>query len=144
MSQSAETIARQLLRCFKQGNKLLCFGNGGSSQQASHFVAELIHEGLPAISLTSDASVLTATANDFSYKEVFARQIIALGKTGDIAMGFSTSGKSENVLYAYEWAKKMDLGIIDFPRKGKNTPRIQEYQLKLLHNIWEAIHDNKK
>lgn len=138
----AEDIAKQLLKCFKKGNKLLCFGNGGSAQQASHFVAELIHEGLPAISLNSDISVITSTANDFAYKEIFARQIIALGKKGDIVIGFSTSGESENVLYAYKWAKDMGLKVIDFPRRGP-TPRCQEMQLRLLHKVWEYVRENK-
>ena len=135
---TARQISKQLRACFDRGNKLLAFGNGGSAQQASHFVAELIHEGLPAISLNSDISVLTSTANDFSYKEVFARQIIALGKPKDIAIGFSTSGKSENILYAYKWAKKIGLEIIDFPRKGI-TPRCQEFQLHQLHLVWEHL-----
>lgn len=137
----AHRIAKQLLKCFKRENKALVFGNGGSAQQANHFAAELIHEGLPMIALTADISVITSIANDFSYKEIFARQIIALGKAGDVVIGFSTSGKSENVLYGYKWARKLDMEVIDFPRKGTSTPRIQEYQLKLLHNIWEYIRE---
>ena len=133
-----QRIANKLLKCFKRDNKILIFGNGGSAQQANHFAAELIHEGLAAISLTSDMSVITATANDFSYKEIFARQIAALGKEGDIVIGLSTSGKSENILYAYKWAKKLGLEVIDFPRRGP-TPRCQEFQLRQLHKIWEYI-----
>ena len=107
---------------------------------ANHFAAELIHEGLPAISLTSDISVITSTANDFSYKEIFARQIIALGKEKDVVIGLSTSGKSKNILYAYKWAKRTGLEVIDFPRKkGLDTPRTQEYQLRLLHQVWEYL-----
>lgn len=108
---------------------------------SNHFVAELIHECLPALSLTADISVITSTANDFSYKEIFARQIIALGKPNDVVIGFSTSGKSENVLYAYKWADKMGLEVIDFPRKGNNTQEIQENQLKLLHKVWQLLKD---
>ena len=135
---SARQIAKQLRACFDRGNKLLICGNGGSAQQANHFAAELIHEQLPAISLTSDISVITSIANDFSYKEVFARQIIALGKENDIVVGFTTSGNSENILYAYQWALKMNLEVIDFPRHGL-TPRCQEYQLKLLHDVWQFL-----
>ena len=136
---TARAISKSLRDCFEDGGKLLAFGNGGSAQQASHFVAELIHEGLPAISLNSDIAVITSTANDYSYKEIFGRQIIALGKPDDIVMGFSSSGKSENIHYAYKWAKKMGLEIIDFPRKGKNGQEIQENQLKLIHKVWQLL-----
>jgi len=117
-------------------------GNGGSAQQANHFAAELIHEGFPMIALTSDMAVVTSTANDFSFKEVFARQVIALGKPEDLLIGMSTSGRSENILYAYEWGKKLGLEIIDFPRRGA-TPRCQEYQLRLLHLVWEYLKGRK-
>lgn len=133
---TAKSIAKQLKSCFDRGNKVLIFGNGGSAQMSNHFATELVHEGLSAISLTADPVLLTALSNDFSFKEVFARQIIANGKSGDIVIGLSTSGKSKNVLYAYKWAKKLGLEVIDFPRKGKNTPEIQEFQLHLLHKIW--------
>ena len=86
---TAKAISKKLRGCFEDGGKALVFGNGGSAQQANHFVAELIHEKLPAISLNSDISVITSTANDYDYKEIFARQIIALGKEGDICIGFS-------------------------------------------------------
>ena len=140
MSQ-AEQIAKQLIKCFKRGNKVMIAGNGGSASQASHLAAELIHEGLPAISLSADTSVLTSISNDSAYHEVFARQLIALAKPKDIFIGISTSGKSANILYAYQWAKKLDVQIIDFPRKGK-TPRCQEMQLRLLHRVWEYISEN--
>ena len=140
MSRTAETIAKQLLKCFKRGNKCLVFGNGGSAQQANHFAAELVHEGLPCVSLNSDISVVTATANDFSYSEIFSRQLLALGKRGDVAIGFSTSGKSANVILGLATAKNMGLEIVDFPRRGP-TPRCQEFQLRQLHKIWEFIRE---
>src|SRR5438552_2540766 len=114
----------------------MIFGNGGSAQMANHFATELVHEGLAATSLAADPVLLTALSNDFSFKEVFARQIIALGKPRDIVIGLSTSGRSQNVLYGYRWAKKLGLEVIDFPRKG-TTPRCQEFQLSLLHKVWE-------
>ena len=135
---TARLITKQLRACFDRGNKVLICGNGGSAAMASHFAAELIHENLPAISLNSDISVITSIANDFSYKEIFARQIIALGKESDIVVGFTTSGNSENILYAYQWALKMNLEVIDFPRHGL-TPRCKEYQLKLIHQIWQLL-----
>ena len=119
---------------------MIC-GNGGSAQQANHFAAELIHEGLPAISLASDISVITATANDSGYENIFANQVLSLGKKGDILIGLSTSGKSQNILRAYEEARYLEMEVIDFPKKG-TTPRCQEYHLKLIHQVWEIICDN--
>ena len=116
---------------------MIC-GNGGSAQQANHFVAELIHEGKPAISLCSDISVVTSISNDYHYDIVFSHQLWALGKKGDILIGLSTSGKSLNILNAYETAKALKMEVIDFPRRG-STPRCQEYQLRLLHKVWEYI-----
>lgn len=136
---TAKTIVSQLQKCFKNGGTCYLMGNGGSAQMANHFAAELIHEKLPAISLTTDMSVITATANDFSFKEIFARQIIALGSPGDVLIGISTSGKSQNILYAYQWAKRLGLEVIDFPRKGKNTQDIQEKQLHLIHQVWRYL-----
>lgn len=138
---SPEDIANQLLKCFKRGNKVLICGNGGSAQQANHFAAELIHEMKPAISLTSDMSVVTSVSNDYHYDVVFSQQIWALGKEGDILIGLSTSGKSLNILNAYETAKALRMEVIDFPRKG-STPRCQEYQLRLLHKVWEVIRNS--
>jgi len=136
---TAKTIAKKLLECFKNGNKVLICGNGGSAQQANHFAAELIREDFPAISLCSDISVITATANDFGYKDIFSKQVSALGEEGDILIGISTSGKSENIHWAYDMADTLGVEVLDFPRKGKTTEEIQEYQLKLIHKIWRYI-----
>lgn len=113
-------------------------GNGGSAAQASHLAAELIHEGLPAIALNADTSVITSIANDFNFEFIFSDQIDALGKKGDILVGLSTSGKSINILKAYDVAKTKGIQIIDFPRRGP-TPRCQEFQLRQLHKVWEYI-----
>jgi D-sedoheptulose 7-phosphate isomerase len=98
-----------------QGNKLVFFGNGGSAADAQHLAAELIvrykvnRKPLPAIALTTDSSVLTAGANDFGYETVFSRQIEALCRKGDVAIGISTSGNSPNVLAALEVARAMSV-----------------------------------
>ena len=117
---------------------MIC-GNGGSAQQANHFAAELIHEQLPAISLCSDISVITSIANDYDYEVIFSRQIYALGEKGDILIGLSTSGKSPNIKLAYEASDRLNMIPIDFPRKGKTTEKIQEYQLKLIHQVWQLL-----
>ena len=108
---------------------------------ANHFATELVHEGLRAQSLTNDPILLTALANDFSFEDIFVKQLKALAKKGDLFVGLSTSGKSRNLLNAYKWCKDSELEYIDFPRKGI-TPRCQEYQLKLLHQIWEILKKN--
>ena len=135
---SARQIAKQLRACFDRGNKVLICGNGGSAQQANHFAAELIHEQLPVISLCADISVITSIGNDYHYDLIFSQQVGALGRKDDILIGLSTSGKSNNILNAYEVARLMDIEVIDFPRHGP-TPYCQEYQLKLLHKVWEFL-----
>ena len=105
---------------------------------ANHFATELVHEGLRAQTLTNDPILLTALANDFSFEDIFVKQLQALAKRDDIFIGLSTSGKSKNLLNAYKWCKDNELEHIDFPRKGI-TPRCQEFQLRLLHNIWELL-----
>ena len=123
-------------------------GNGGSAAESQHFAAELvgwyddfnhIREPLPALSLTTDTSAITAISNDKGFEDIFARQVRALGKKGDILIGISTSGKSKNILYAYKRAKMLGIETLDFPRKGNNTAQIQEYQLKLIHQICSLI-----
>jgi len=104
LKQSIESI----VSAFETGNKLLLFGNGGSAADAQHIAAEFTNRflierpPLPAIALTTDSSALTAIANDYDYAQVFAKQVQALGKPGDVAMALSTSGNSPNVLQAIE------------------------------------------
>ena len=113
---SAAAIAESL-RC--QGKLMLC-GNGGSAADCQHFAAELvsvltqefIRPGLPAIALTTDSSILTASANDFGYAGVFERQVQALGRPGDVVLGISTSGNSENVLRALSYARNHGMRAI--------------------------------
>ena len=146
------------------GKKLLIFGNGGSAADAQHIAAELTgrykseRRGLPAIALTTDTSALTAIGNDYGYKEVFKRQVEALAKKGDVALGISTSGNSKNVIKALKKAKKMGCKTIGFSGKdgGKmnevcdinivvpsnDTPRIQEMHILIGHIICQAV-DNE-
>src|SRR5262249_36627203 len=121
--ENKETILRaslEMARAFHRGHKLLVCGNGGSATDAEHIATEFMHpitvgrRALPAISLTNDAATMTAVANDVSFAAVFLRQIIALGKTGDMLLGVSTSGNSENLLRAFETAKQMGLITIGY------------------------------
>ena len=111
-------IAELLIKAFEQGNKLLIFGNGGSASDAQHIAAEFVgrFEGerkpLPAISLNTDTSIITALSNDYSFDVIFAKQIDAIGKKGDIAFGISTSGKSNSVLNGLKLAKSKNLNTI--------------------------------
>jgi D-sedoheptulose 7-phosphate isomerase len=147
---------------FLRGNKLLLFGNGGSAADAQHIAAEFVNRfrmnrpPLPALALTTDTSTITSIANDFDYKEIFAKQVKALGKEGDVALAISTSGNAENVLAAIDACKKLKIvtvgltggGAGKMARKvdyllcaseGKNTARIQETHILVGHVICEMI-----
>src|SRR5919108_258568 len=147
---------------FDRGNKLLVFGNGGSVADAQHIAAEFVNRflverrPLPAIALTTDTSVLTSIANDYDYKEVFAKQVTALGKEGDVALAISTSGNSENILAAIDACKELKIttigltggnggkaaGKVDFLLQvsaGYNSPRIQETHILVGHVICEIV-----
>ncbi len=147
--------------CLKNQGTIFAFGNGGSAADAQHFTAELIgryekeRSPWPALSLTTDTSALTAIGNDYSFDEVFSRQIQGLGRKGDLALAISTSGNSPNVLRAVKKAK--ELGIKTVGLTGKNggelrnscdlsicvpsprTARIQEAHIVILHCICEII-----
>jgi D-sedoheptulose 7-phosphate isomerase len=143
------------------GRKLLIFGNGGSASDAQHLAAELVgrfmreRSGLPALALTTDTSVLTSIANDYSFKQVFARQIEALGQPGDVALGISTSGESPNVVAGLQVARQKGLKTIALTgRDGgqvgsaaeihvnvpdENAARVQEVHRTLLHVMCELV-----
>jgi D-sedoheptulose 7-phosphate isomerase len=146
----------------ERGNKLLVFGNGGSAADAQHIAAEFVNRflierrPLPAIALTTDSSILTSIANDYDYKEVFARQVAALGKTGDVALAISTSGKSANVLAAIATCKELNIATIGLTggtagkmtgsvdclllaSEGRTSPRIQETHILVGHVICEMV-----
>jgi D-sedoheptulose 7-phosphate isomerase len=157
MVSAASVIARALA----SGRKVLAFGNGGSASDAEHLVAELVgrFEGerpaLPAVSLTSDSSVVTAIANDYGYEQFFTRQIQGLGCEGDVAFGISTSGRSANVETALAAAKARGMITIaltgrDGGRMGADadihvnvaelsTPRIQEVHRTVMHAICSMV-----
>lgn len=116
-----EKIADALLAAYKRGNKLVLFGNGGSAADAQHLAAELVgsyanrsRKALPALALTTDTSALTAIGNDFSYEEVFSRQVEALVNPGDVVIGLSTSGNSKNVIRAICAAKEKKAITVGF------------------------------
>jgi D-sedoheptulose 7-phosphate isomerase len=137
----ARRAANIIIKAFKRGNKLLICGNGGSAAESQHFAGELVgkfmytRQGLPAIALTTDTSILTSIGNDLGFDVVFSRQVEALGKRGDVLLTLSTSGRSMNILLAQKQAENMGMIVIDLSRKGNNTPEIQENQLKLIHKI---------
>lgn len=150
-------IAEKVTESLKAGNKLMLFGNGGSAADSQHIAAEFVNrfnfdrQPLAAIALTTDTSILTACGNDYSFDDVFWRQIIALGKPGDVALGISTSGNSPNVIKAIEEAKKMGITTVGFTgQKGGKlkesadislcvpsnaTPRIQEVHITAAHCV---------
>ena len=155
LTELVEVITTRLTR---QNNKLLIFGNGGSAADSQHLAAEFVNKfkiernPLAAIALTTDTSILTAIANDSSFDDVFRRQIQALGQSGDIALGLTTSGKSPNVLLGLKTAKSLGLTTValsgegfDFPVDyafivpSRNTPRIQEIHITLGHILCELI-----
>jgi D-sedoheptulose 7-phosphate isomerase len=143
-----------LVSCIMSGNKILIFGNGGSAADAQHLAAEFVNRfqierpPLAAIALTTDTSVLTSIGNDYHFDEIFSKQIQALGKKGDVAWGFSTSGNSPNVLRAIEAAREIGLQTIGMTGRSGNlavaadlvfcvdsdiTARIQETHITLGH-----------
>lgn len=160
----AEPFGRLVKVCvtsLKAGNKLLFFGNGGSASDAQHLATELTvrykknRRAIAAIALTTDTSALTAIGNDFGFDEVFSRQIEALGKPGDVAIGITTSGKSPNVVRALRTAREMGLVAVSLAGKGggdlpgvadpllvvpsHTTARIQEVHIMLGQMLCGAI-----
>jgi D-sedoheptulose 7-phosphate isomerase len=170
-AENWKTILRASLamaRAFHRGRKLLVMGNGGSATDAQHIAVEFMHpitvgrKALPAISLTNDTAVVTAVANDVSFADVFVRQLIALGQPGDMLLGISTSGNSQNLLHGFEVGKKMGLvtigytgndggkmaqqaaeGTIDYLMvvATSSIHRIQETHVTLYHIMWDLVHE---
>lgn len=154
-----ECLIKKVLACFEAGGKLIVFGNGGSSSDASHFCAEFTgrfkktRRGLPAICL-NDSSFLTAVANDFSFDRVFERGVDALGSKGDLVIAISTSGSSPNCLFGLYRAE--ELGLDNFALVGRSggdmcryysslnvgmdsTDEIQELHMMILHTVVEVV-----
>jgi len=154
-------IAKLIIESYKNGGKLIIFGNGGSAQDAEHIAAELVgkynmdRRSLPALALTTNASVLTALPNDFYYHTVFERQVEGLAQKGDSVIGISTSGNAGNVIRGVLKAKELGANTIGFTGDGggelagkvdilfdvpsKNTPHIQEAHLTAGHIICELV-----
>ncbi|MBI4353486.1 MAG: D-sedoheptulose 7-phosphate isomerase [Candidatus Omnitrophica bacterium] len=156
-----EKAARLIFDSIRRGNKIIFFGNGGSASDSQHLAAEFVgryeseRKGLPAIALTTDTSILTAVGNDYGFEKIFERQIEALGKEGDVAVGISTSGNSRNVLLGVRKAK--DLGLATIGLSGRSggelkslvdlvliapshkTSRIQESHILIGHIICERV-----
>jgi len=161
LGKKIELAANVCINSLKNNGKILIFGNGGSAADAQHIAAELVsrykteRKGLGAIALTTDSSILTAIGNDYGFERVFSRQIEALANPGDIVIGISTGGTSNNVVKALEEAKKINCKTIGFSgRSGgefnnicdinlvvpaDDTPRIQEMHIFIGHTICHIV-----
>lgn len=164
LPESIAKAAEMMVTCLLSGHKILACGNGGSAGDAQHFSAELLNRfeierpPLPALALTTDSSTLTAIANDYSYNEVFSKQVLALGQPGDILLAISTSGNSGNVIKAMEAALSRDMTIVALTGKDGGamagllssndvevrvpsniTARIQEVHLLVIHCLCDNI-----
>jgi D-sedoheptulose 7-phosphate isomerase len=159
--EKVNAVGERLATALVAGHTVLIAGNGGSAAEAQHFSAEIVghyereRRGYSAIALTTDTSILTAIGNDYDFRSIFARQVEALGKSGDIFIGLSTSGNSENIIRALEQARMQGIFTVSFLGKGggkmkgmadfdlivpsDETPRIQEAHLVMIHSICEMI-----
>lgn len=156
-----ENIIKEIISAFKKNKKVLICGNGGSAADSQHFAAELVgrfkkeRKALPAISLTTNTSIITAIGNDYGFENIFSRQIEALGDEGDILIGISTSGNSKNVVKAVKEARKKNIKAIGLLGSGggllkdlcdislvvgsDDTPRVQESHILVIHLICDII-----
>jgi D-sedoheptulose 7-phosphate isomerase len=163
----AEPIARAahaMTQCLLNGGKILSCGNGGSAGDAQHFSSEMLNRfemerpGLPAMALTTDSSTITSIANDYSYEQIFSKQVLALGQHGDMLLAISTSGNSVNVNKAIQAAHERDMMVVGLSGKqggelsvmlspsdveirvpSDSTARIQEVHLLVIHCICDLI-----
>ena len=160
-AENIEKAVKAIVSSLRNCGKVLVFGNGGSAADSQHIAAELVgrfkkeRKALAAIALTTNTSILTAIGNDYGYDVTFSRQIEALGKEGDVAIGLSTSGNSKNVLAALRCAKSMGLKTIGLTGAtggamkdvcdiliavpSKNTPRVQESHILIAHIVCELV-----
>ena len=164
LAQPIEQAVELMFTALSNGNKILACGNGGSAADCQHFAAELVGRfererlPLPALALTTDTSILTAIGNDYSYQEIFSKQVQAFGQSGDVLLALSTSGNSSNVIAAVEVALERDMRIVALTGKGggnigkllthadvhicvphERTARIQEVHLLTIHCLCDGI-----
>ena len=164
LAEPLATAAQMITQCLLGGGKILSCGNGGSAGDAQHFSSEMLNRfemerpGLPAVALTTDSSTLTSIANDYSYDQVFSRQVSALGQQGDILLAISTSGNSNNVNRAIEASHEREMQVIALSGKqggdmasaltaddveirvpSDSTARIQEVHLLAIHCICDLV-----
>lgn len=161
LDQQMRRAADALQQCLSSGHKLLVCGNGGSAADAAHFATEFVvrflaeRPAFPAICLTGDGGLLTAAGNDYGFEEVFARQVAAFGRPGDVLICLTTSGNSRNVQRAIEEAKArgvttiaflgrgggstLNTADIELMVRGESTARIQEAHMFLLHVLCQAM-----
>ena len=163
MQEKLEQASLLVVETLKNGNKILLCGNGGSAADAQHIAAELVgryksdRRGLPAIALTTDTSILTSVGNDYGYDRIFDRQVEALANKGDLIIGISTSGNSQNIVNVLKLGRELDCKTLGFSgREGgvmnelcdvnlivpsNNTPRIQEMHILFGHIICQIVDD---
>jgi D-sedoheptulose 7-phosphate isomerase len=164
LAQPIAQAVELMFTALSNGNKILACGNGGSAADCQHFAAELVGRfererlPLPALALTTDTSILTAVSNDYSYQEIFSKQVQAFGQSGDVLLALSTSGNSPNVLAAVDAALERDMRIVAMTGKGggaiakrltdadvhicvphERTARIQEVHLLTIHCLCDGI-----
>jgi len=164
LAEPLAIAAQMITQCLLGGGKILSCGNGGSAGDAQHFSSEMLNRfemerpGLPAVALTTDSSTLTSIANDYSYDQVFSKQVSALGQQGDILLAISTSGNSTNVNRAIEAAHEREMQVIALSGKqggdmasaltaddveirvpSDSTARIQEVHLLAIHCICDLV-----
>ncbi|MFZ1290243.1 MAG: D-sedoheptulose 7-phosphate isomerase [Melioribacteraceae bacterium] len=166
LQQNIGIACELAINTIKQGNKIILMGNGGSAADAQHIAAEFIgrykieRKGLPAIAITTDTSALTAIGNDYGYQHVFERQVEAIAQTGDLLIGISSTGNSENVINAFIKGKEIGCKTLGFSGKGggkfngncdlniivpsNDTPRVQEMHILIGHIICQVVDEHFK
>ncbi len=164
LSKEIEKSITLIIKSIKNGNKIVLFGNGGSAADAQHMAAEFIgrfmkeRKSFPAIALSTDSSIITAVANDYSFEKIFSRQAESLVKKGDVIIAISTSGESKNILEGIKTSKKLGAKIISLTGENgmkmrsnsdvflnvpsKITSRVQEVHRTIIHIICEIVEDD--
>ena len=164
LGESIEQASTMLNQALLGGHKILVCGNGGSASDAQHFSSELLNRydrdrpGLPAIALTTDSSTLTSIANDYDYRQIYSKQVTALGQPGDVLLAISTSGQSPNIIEAIQAANENEMPVIALSGKDGGamsqvldensveirvpsnvTARIQEVHILIIHILCELL-----